>query len=351
MAHDIFISFAIEDLRTAEVICKALEDDGISCWYAPRDVPFGMDYEEVIVDAIYDSRLVILILSSHSNNSPHVRREIQNACAEEVALPILPVRVENVQLHKALKYYLSSAQWLDASTPPLESHLRRLVEQLRARLPRPSVIVEQATAGRDAEMPESIGLGLGGVKEAGRQKGKEIDKEGARPAGEPRERGLENETSEAKGKSIATEEKAGRLAALVRYVRTTSAMKGALLLVLGLLAFSTIVTRTSKEQGVFISGRVSFTKSEDQPSVDVDMANVDVYLIDSSNNIIEREKTDAQGEYIFHTFRKDLEVVVPPPAGYEVASRLEINTSERVKKRIVRLKLKPISVSNSNVPQ
>lgn len=151
MAHDIFISYATEDQRIAEVVCKVLEENGIACWYAPRDVPFGIDYEEAILDAIYDCRLILLILSSHSNDSAHVRREIQNACAEDTSKPILPFRVENILLSKALRYYLSSAQWLDASMPPVESHLPRLVEKLRARLREPAPADEDLDTNYETE--------------------------------------------------------------------------------------------------------------------------------------------------------------------------------------------------------
>lgn len=137
MAHEIFISYAAEDKAIADAVCEAIEAQGIPCWYAPRDVAYGQDFEESIVDAIGASRLIILILTSSSNVSAHVKREIQNACLEEVNVPVLPFRVEDIPLNKALRYYIGSVHWLDAVTPPLDAHLQRLVEHVRARLPRP----------------------------------------------------------------------------------------------------------------------------------------------------------------------------------------------------------------------
>jgi hypothetical protein len=134
MAHDVFISYAVEDKEAADKVCRALEETGVKCWVAPRDVPYGADYEEAIVDAIASSRLLVLILSPHSNASPHVKREIQNACVEGSGTQIIPFRIGDVPYNKALRYYLGSAQWLDASSPPLEQHLRRLVEHVRTRL-------------------------------------------------------------------------------------------------------------------------------------------------------------------------------------------------------------------------
>jgi formylglycine-generating enzyme required for sulfatase activity len=136
MAHDVFISYAIkEDVSVADAICKALEEAGVRCWYAPRDVPYAVDYEDAIVDAISGSKLMVLILSSHANNSAHVKREVQNACREEPQIPVLPFQVEEIILNKALRYYIGSVNWLSALTPPLEDHLQRLVNYVQARLP------------------------------------------------------------------------------------------------------------------------------------------------------------------------------------------------------------------------
>ncbi len=134
MTHDVFISYAGEDGKVAEVLRRTLEEEGIKCWIAPRDVPIGTNYEDAIIDAICVSRLMILIISEHSNKSPHVKREIQNACLEDSPTQILPLRVDAIPLNKALRYYLSSLQWLDASSPPIEDHLPGLVANVRSRL-------------------------------------------------------------------------------------------------------------------------------------------------------------------------------------------------------------------------
>lgn len=150
MAHEIFISYAAEDKPIADAVCEAIEGHGIRCWYAPRDVEYGKDFEESIVDAIAASRLVILILTSHANDSAHVKREIQNACMEEVAVPVLPFRTEDIPLNKSLRYYIGSVHWLDALTPPLEPHLQRLVEHVKARAGKsPSESKPQLEPGTD----------------------------------------------------------------------------------------------------------------------------------------------------------------------------------------------------------
>lgn len=165
MAHDVFISYAVEDKEAADKVCRALEEQEIKCWMAPRDVPYGADYEEAIVDAITTSRLLVFILSPHSNASPHVKREIQNASVEGSGTEIIPFRIGDVAYNKALRYYLGSAQWLDASTPPLEQHLQPLVRHVRARLKG-----GEGPAGGTAAKPdirEPVLSGLGGRDDAG----------------------------------------------------------------------------------------------------------------------------------------------------------------------------------------
>lgn len=132
MTHDVFISHAVEDKQVADRVCRALEEEGLRCWIAPRDIPPGRDYEESIVEAITSSRVLLLILSGHSNRSAHVKREVQCAFAEGSPTRVIPLRIEPVAYSRSLSYYLGSVQWIDASAPPLEEHLRRLVQQVRA---------------------------------------------------------------------------------------------------------------------------------------------------------------------------------------------------------------------------
>jgi hypothetical protein len=42
MSNHVFVSHSHEDLPAADLIVQVLEDRGITCWVAPRDVPHGM---------------------------------------------------------------------------------------------------------------------------------------------------------------------------------------------------------------------------------------------------------------------------------------------------------------------
>jgi uncharacterized RDD family membrane protein YckC len=134
MAHDVFISFAVEDETTAETVCATLEASEIRCWIAPRDVLPGADYAQSIVEAITQSRVMVLVFSSRSNQSPHVRREVERAVSR--GIPILPFRIEDVPLSPSLEYFIGTVHWLDALTPPLDKHLQHLAETMRLLLSR-----------------------------------------------------------------------------------------------------------------------------------------------------------------------------------------------------------------------
>jgi hypothetical protein len=126
MSHDVFISYASTDKATADAICSALEQKGIRCWVAPRDVLPGQVWAAAIVEAIAVCRVMVLIVSGATNRSTHVNREVELAADRE--LVIVPFRICDAKLNGSLEYFLQSRHWLDAMTPPLEAHISRLCE-------------------------------------------------------------------------------------------------------------------------------------------------------------------------------------------------------------------------------
>jgi TIR domain len=122
--RDVFISYSSRDKTIADAVCALLERDGLRCWIAPRDVSPGRHYAGRIKEAIQNSRLMVVVLSSHSNVSPHVLREVERAVHYGVG--ILPFRIEDIQPSDELEYFLSTVHWLDALTPPREEQIEVL---------------------------------------------------------------------------------------------------------------------------------------------------------------------------------------------------------------------------------
>jgi tetratricopeptide (TPR) repeat protein len=114
--------------------CATLDAKGIRCWIAPRDILPGMDWGEAIIEAINGSRVIVLVFSSNANDSQQIKREVERAVSK--GLPIIPFRIENVAPARSLEYFIGPVHWLDALTPPLETHLQNLAETVRLLLAR-----------------------------------------------------------------------------------------------------------------------------------------------------------------------------------------------------------------------
>jgi formylglycine-generating enzyme required for sulfatase activity len=155
MAHEVFISYSHQDQAAAERVCAYLEEKGLSCWIAPRDIFGGEDFGEAISGAIQSCRVVVLIFSSASAASRQIGRELK--LADDNDKTVLPVRIENVPAIGNFGYYLGGAQFLEAVDGLTEGHLQRLsgtlenyLRQVPAPLP-PTKAAKKETALPRAE--------------------------------------------------------------------------------------------------------------------------------------------------------------------------------------------------------
>ncbi|MFL6519602.1 MAG: TIR domain-containing protein [Chthoniobacterales bacterium] len=136
MPRDVFISHSAQDKKVSETICSALEQSGIRCWIAPRDVRAGKSFPGEITRAIQQSKVMLLIFSRHSNSSEQVLREVQ--LAVDSHLPIVRLRIEDIPLSDDLRYYLSTPHWLDALSHPISKHIPPVARAIKE-------LLEQAT--------------------------------------------------------------------------------------------------------------------------------------------------------------------------------------------------------------
>jgi hypothetical protein len=128
MAHDVFISFASSDQQVAGEVCAGLEARGIRCWIAPRDVSPGTEYAYAIVQAIEESRVLVLLFSNAANSSRQIAREVERATSR--GIPLIPFRIEEVVPSKSLGYFLGAVHWLDAFPAPPERHVPALADAI-----------------------------------------------------------------------------------------------------------------------------------------------------------------------------------------------------------------------------
>lgn len=124
----VFICHAARDRQAAAEIVAGLEEAGVACWIAPRDVPPGADYAQAIMAGIAGSDALVLVFSAHANESPHVVREVERAVSRGVR--IMPVRLSDDPPSASLEYFISSANWLDALSGDVAPVVARLVDTL-----------------------------------------------------------------------------------------------------------------------------------------------------------------------------------------------------------------------------
>jgi tetratricopeptide (TPR) repeat protein len=108
----IFISYATADRTEALKVCKALEGRGTQCWISMRDVPPGANYQEAIVQSLRTARAVVLVFSDAANTSGEIKKELSLASRYQV--PVIALRLEDVEPSDAFAYELSTRQWINA---------------------------------------------------------------------------------------------------------------------------------------------------------------------------------------------------------------------------------------------
>ena len=116
---DIFISYKSNnpelgnnDETVANELCTALERAGITCWIAPRNIPFGSRYDDEIVDAIEGCHAILVVFSKHTYNSKWMPDEAR--IAYENGKTMFSFIIDDSQFQKKWKLYLGGSQKIDA---------------------------------------------------------------------------------------------------------------------------------------------------------------------------------------------------------------------------------------------
>lgn len=112
LSRPVFISYATTDRKKALSVCEEIESRGIACWISSRDVAPGENYQEAIVNAIRGAQGLVLIFSKAANTSDEIKKEL--SVASRYHVPVLALRITNVEPTDAFLYELSTRQWIDA---------------------------------------------------------------------------------------------------------------------------------------------------------------------------------------------------------------------------------------------
>ena len=126
MAAEVFISYSSQDFEEVHGIVERLRGVGVSVWMDEGGIEAATLWSEAIVEAINDCKVLIIMVSGHSTDSPNVVKEVM--LASESGKVILPVYLEEAEIPSRLKYQLTGIQHLEAfalSESGLIEELRR----------------------------------------------------------------------------------------------------------------------------------------------------------------------------------------------------------------------------------
>lgn len=127
----VFLSHSWRDGEFASRLCQELEDRGVRCWMAPRDIPAGATWGEVVAEAIDSTPGFLVLLSGNSLESEQVAREVDRA-AQDKSKKLFPVRLEdNLKPTPELGFYLDRCQWTNLWDPSsLDADFLDLAQEL-----------------------------------------------------------------------------------------------------------------------------------------------------------------------------------------------------------------------------
>lgn len=93
---DIFISYSRHDIDVARDIKQRIEaSTSAECWMDMEGIESGSQFQDVIISAINETRIVVLLLSESSMKSPWVKKEIN--FANEKGKKVVPINIDGAK--------------------------------------------------------------------------------------------------------------------------------------------------------------------------------------------------------------------------------------------------------------
>ena len=143
--YSCFISYSSKDEIFAKRLHNDLQDKGVRCWFAPRDMSIGDKIVDAVDKAIRQQDKVLLILSEGAIASNWVADEVTRALEEERTrkqLIILPVRIDDAVMRSSLAWasllrdQRNIGDFTRKDRDSYDSSLDRLLRDLRMKHPR-----------------------------------------------------------------------------------------------------------------------------------------------------------------------------------------------------------------------
>jgi TolB-like protein/Tfp pilus assembly protein PilF len=150
-ATNLFCSYSRRDSDFAERIVNFVSSRGYSVWMDQSGIDGASIWTESIVEAIDESGAVILLVSSHSVNSPHVLKEI--SLAMEKNKVVFPLIIEKTDLPRTFQYLLAGIQQIEMNEASfaLDKVKEKLIKSFKSHL---AVAPSDLGEGKKDSLPE-----------------------------------------------------------------------------------------------------------------------------------------------------------------------------------------------------
>ena len=139
--QDVFISHSSADSKLAYAMCAYLEEKGIRCWIAPRDIPGGVKYGKSIIMGVKTCKIIVVLFNNSANASEGVETEVERAF--HYKLTLIPFKLDETIPSDSLEFSFGSFQWLDASKGNPEDHFDLLYQNCARILEKKERIIEE----------------------------------------------------------------------------------------------------------------------------------------------------------------------------------------------------------------
>ena len=137
MTHDVFISYSRKDTAVADKITQAFDEAGISYFIDRQGIAGGMEFPDVLAQAIKESKVFLFLASENSYNSKFTQSEIVFAFNKKRKEDIIPYIIDGTPLPDALELTFSSINWRDIRRHPIETIVDDVLQRLgRERQPK-----------------------------------------------------------------------------------------------------------------------------------------------------------------------------------------------------------------------
>ena len=199
MKYDVFISYSRKDTPIADRICAAFDRACITYFIDRKGIAGGMEFPQVLADAIEESSLFLFLASENSYQSKFTNNEILYAFNEKPTNSLLPYVIDGSRLPKSLRFSFASINVRNIEEHPIEPVLVDDVLRLLGREAETSaarrVAREEAARQAAAEAARQAQMAVQRQAEAeeAAQRAKEAAEEAARKAKEEKERKAQEE--------------------------------------------------------------------------------------------------------------------------------------------------------------